>query len=248
MDPTLPLDIRRQPDDTTCGPTCLHAIYRYYGDPISLEQVIAQVPQWQEGGTLAVYLAIHALRRGYQATIIPFNLTLFDPTWSGLPPDRMSAKLRDQLAFKQDRSGLGEVTRAYLEYLSMGGRLKFEVLTPTLIRRYLKRGAPILTGLSATYLYNSARDYENGGQMKGDDVRGQSTGHFVVLWGYRREDRRVLVADPLVPNPLAPDSYYGVDIYRLVCAIMLGVLTYDGNLLIIRRRKNFIGAARRPKP
>ena len=62
---SLGFDIRRQPDAATCGPTCLHALYRYYGDPIGLEDVIAQVPQWQEGGTLAVYLAIHALRRGY---------------------------------------------------------------------------------------------------------------------------------------------------------------------------------------
>jgi hypothetical protein len=236
MDPTLPLDIRRQPDDTTCGPTCLHAIYRYYGDPISLDAVIDQVPQWQQGGTLAVYLAIHALRRGYQATIIPFNLNLFDPTWRGLSPDQIAAKLRDQLAFKQEQTGLGEVTRAYLEYLDLGGRLRFEVLTPALIRRYLKRGAPILTGLSATYLYNMVREYETGGQTVGDDVRGQSMGHFVVLWGYSRQDRCVLVADPLVPNPLAPGRYYGVDIYRLVCAIMLGILTYDGNLLIVRPR------------
>jgi hypothetical protein len=35
---------------------------------------------------------------------------------------------------------------------------------------------------------------------------------------------------------LAPDRYYGIDIYRLVCAIMLGILTYDGNLVIIRPR------------
>jgi hypothetical protein len=244
MDPTLPLDIRRQPDDTTCGPTCLHAIYRYHGDPISLDEVITQVPQWQQGGTLAVYLATHALHRGYQATIIPFNLTLFDPTWANLPPDQVAAKLREQLSFKQERAGFEEVSRAYLEYLALGGKLQFEVLTPALIRRYLKRGIPILTGLSATYLYNAIREYDDaGGQSVGDDVRGQSAGHFVVLWGYRREDRHVLIADPLVPNPMAPDRYYGVDIYRLVCAIMLGILTYDGNLLIIRRPKNLKRAA-----
>jgi hypothetical protein len=244
MDPTLPLDIRRQPDDTTCGPTCLHAIYRYFGDPISLDEVIGQVPQWQQGGTLAVYLAIHALRRGYRATIIPFNLKLFDLTWAGLPQDRIAAKLRHQLSFKQKQTGFDEVSRAYLEYMDLGGKLKFEVLRPALIRRYLKRGTPILTGLSATYLYNTMREYESGGQTVADDVRGQSAGHFVVLWGYRREDRHVLVADPLVPNPLASGRYYGVDIYRLVCAILLGILTYDGNLLIIRRPRNFPGGSK----
>jgi hypothetical protein len=59
----------------------------------------------------------------------------------------------------------------------------------------------------------------------------------VVLSGYRKESRRVQVADPLVPNPMAGGRYYDVDIYRLVCAIMLGILTYDGNLLIIGKKQ-----------
>lgn len=233
METALPFDIRIQPDDTTCGPTCLHAIYRYYQDPVPLEEVIAQVSQWQAGGTLDVYLGIHALRRGYQATIIPYNLKLFDPSWSNLSTLQIAEKLKHQLDFKHELPGFEEASRAYLEYLSLGGRIQFEVLTPGLIRKYLKRGTPILTGLSATYLYNAAREFDDGARSVADDVRGQSAGHFVVLWGYRREDRHVLIADPLVPNPFQ-DRYYGVDIYRLVCAIMLGILTYDGNLLIIR--------------
>ena len=28
----LDLDILAQPDDETCGPTCLHAVYRYFGE------------------------------------------------------------------------------------------------------------------------------------------------------------------------------------------------------------------------
>ena len=36
MDIDLNVRIERQPDYTTCGPTALHAIYNYYGDPIDL--------------------------------------------------------------------------------------------------------------------------------------------------------------------------------------------------------------------
>lgn len=237
MNTSLCFDIRRQPDATTCGPTCLHALYRYYGDAITLDEVIAQVPQWQEGGTLAVYLAIHALRRGCQTTILPYNLTLFDPTWNGLDTGRIREKLKAQLPHKKELPGFEEVTQAYLDYLALGGRLKFKVITPALIRTHLKSGTPILTGLSATYLYNDAREVERHGKWVADDVRGQSSGHFVVLSGYCKENRTVQVADPLVPNPMADDRYYDVDIYRLVCAIMLGILTYDGNLLIIRKKK-----------
>ena len=47
-------DIKREPDDTTCGPTCLHADYRYYDDAISLQNVISETLQLAGGGTLAV--------------------------------------------------------------------------------------------------------------------------------------------------------------------------------------------------
>jgi hypothetical protein len=237
MKTRLHIDMMPQPDSTTCGPTCLHAIYRYFNDPISLQEVISEVSRLAGDGTLAVYLACHALRRGYKSTIFSYNLQIFDPTWANAPRKEIVAKLRRQLAFKKDIPGLEVATSAYLEYLELGGRLRFEVMTAALIRRYLKRSIPILTGLSATYLYNSAREYDTGNDLIYDDVRGESTGHFVVLAGYNSKDRSVLVADPLMPNPFAPSQYYPVSIYRLVCAIMLGILTYDGNLLIIQPRK-----------
>jgi len=53
----LKLEMLPQPDDTTCGPTCLHAIYRYWNRDISLDQVISEVKPLPNGGTLAVMLA-----------------------------------------------------------------------------------------------------------------------------------------------------------------------------------------------
>ena len=237
MDARLDFGINKQPDNTTCGPTCLHAVYRYYNDAISLQEIISEVPLMEQGGTLEVYLACHALRRGYKTIIFPYNLQIFDPTWSAIPSKEIAAKLRCQLSFKKDIPGFELVTNAYLEYLELGGQLKFEVMTASLIRRYLKKSIPILTGLSATYLYGDAREYDTGSDLIHDDVRGESVGHFVVLTGYNRKDRSVSVADPLIKNPIAPSRYYSVNIYRLVCAIMLGILSYDGNLLIIQTKK-----------
>ena len=237
MDLVPHFNIRHQPDDSTCGPTCLQAVYQFYGDPISLGETIVQVPQLGDGGTLAVYLACHALKRGYRATIIPFNLKVFDPTWSQASADEIAAKLKQQKACKKEPE-LQTTIEAYIEYLEFGGRLKFEVLTAGLLRRYLKRSIPIMTGLSSTYLYQSSREYEANGRLIFDDVRGESAGHFVVLSGYDREERTVLVADPLDPNPMTQNRYYHVNIYRLICAIMLGVLTYDGNLLVIEPKNS----------
>jgi hypothetical protein len=199
----------------------------------------------ESGGTLSVHLANHALRLGYQTTIIPYNLKMFDPTWSHVPPGDIAEKLRRQRAIKQGLPGFERVTDAYLDYLRLGGRLKFEVLTAALIRKYLKHGIPIMTGLSATYLYNSAREYDLDGRVVYDDVRGESVGHFVVLAGYNRQTRCAMVADPFLPNPMAAGQHYRVDIYRLVCAIMLGVLTDDGDLLIIQPKR---GQSRRWQP
>lgn len=228
------LDILPQPDCTTCGPTCLHAVYQHFGYDIPLQQVIAEATTLKDGGgTLAVYLACHALLRGFKATIITYNLQIFDPTWATASSAEIAEKLRLQLEYKKHLPGFEVATHAYLNFLRLGGRLQFKVLTTALIRSYLKRSIPLLSGLSATYLYNSAREFADGNELVYDDIRGVSTGHFVVLAGYDKEQRRVLIADPLLPNPVSEDQHYFVDMSRLMCAIMLGTLTYDGDLLAI---------------
>jgi hypothetical protein len=86
-------DILAQPDNLTCGPTCLHAVYRFFRDQLPLEQVIQETPQLFEGGTLAVLLGCHALRRGYDVTILTCNLQVFDPTWFQPPFPPLSERL-----------------------------------------------------------------------------------------------------------------------------------------------------------
>jgi hypothetical protein len=107
-------------------------------------------------------------------------------------------------------------------------------LTNELIRKYLNRSVPILTGLSATYLYQEQRELPD---STPDDIRGWPTGHFVVLRGYDRKKRDVMIADPLHPNPMAASQLYHVSFDRVKCAILLGVMTYDANLLIIEPKK-----------
>jgi hypothetical protein len=61
MKRTLRRDIHPQPDDTTCGPSHLRAVDRYWGDEIPLAQVIATTRRLPTGGILGVILANHAL-------------------------------------------------------------------------------------------------------------------------------------------------------------------------------------------
>ena len=226
----LRVDILPQPNDTTCGPTCLHAIYRYWGDRIKLNAVIEEVPALAEGGTLAVFLAGHALRRGYNAKIWTYNLHVFDPTWFGQGAGHLERKLRAQMAVKTDPK-LQLATLGYLDFLDQGGSIAFEDLKPNLILEHLSAGRPILTGLSATWLYRTAR--EIGATNKAHDTAGDPTGHFVVLSGWNHRTNSVLVADPYRTNPAFGDQYYEVAFDRLITAILLGVVTYDANLLLI---------------
>ena len=132
----LHLDILPQPDDVTCGPTCLHAVYRYFGDFMPVSRVVEEIAQLRDGGTLASLLGCHALRRGYKARLYTYDLNTFDPTWAGLDAAALKEKLRLQMEAKPDHK-LHAASHAYIEYLNLGGKLLFEDLSRTLIRRPL---------------------------------------------------------------------------------------------------------------
>lgn len=230
------VDIHTQPDDETCGPTSLHAIYAYYKDKITLTTVVNEVDRSLSGGTLAPMLGKHALERGYQAHIYAYNLDIFDPSWfkpRKLSQKRLASKLSEQLKYKPSKRII-ESANAYQDFINLGGQLHFKDLTVGLLKHYFEANIPILTGLSATYLYQSRREVElPSGALEYDDLRGEPCGHFVVLSGYDEKKRHIIVADPHQENPISHDNYYKVNVGRLINAIMLGVLTHDANLLIL---------------
>ncbi len=230
-DVELDVAIEPQPDDRTCGPTCLHALYRYYGDEQPLAEIIGETHMLDSGGTLDVFLAIHALRRGYRATLYTYNLQMFDPTWFSRPGVDIAERLARQREHKHDARLLA-ATPGYLDFLALGGELRFEDLTPALLRGILQRRTPILTGLSATWLYRHPREW--GPDDADDDVRGEPAGHFVLLSGYRSGEREIVVDDPFHANPFDPARRYAVGIHRVIGSILLGIVTYDANLLVIQ--------------
>ncbi len=225
----LPLEMPAQPTESTCGPTCLHAIYRFYGRDYPLEKLIEEIERDEEGGTVSVHLALHALREGFRATTYSYNLRIFDPTWWTLEPVEVVEKLERRIPLLDDAKMI-ETHRAYVEFLQAGGRLRFHDLTPRLVNRLLARGTPILTGLSATYLYETVRELPNG---QNDDVAGFPVGHFVVVNGFEEESDEIVISDPYRGNPFNPRGIYRVDTHRFINSVMLGIVTYDANLLLI---------------
>lgn len=226
-----------QPTDSTCGPTSLHAVYDYFGDSLPLESVIKEVKFLKDGGTLAVMLGCHALKRGYKATIYTYNLKIFDPTWDLSDKNKVIENLKNQAKAKKAKKLL-KATKVYIKFLKLGGNLISEDLTIDLLKRLFNKKLPVLTGLSATYLYNFKREtvnYKN--ESIYDDIKGIPVGHFVVLNGFDK-NKNIIVADPFHGNPLSDSNYYSVNVQRLINAIMLGLITYDANLLVISPVKN----------
>jgi hypothetical protein len=180
--------ILAQPDDSTCGPTALHAVYDAFGLELPLEQVIDEVHFLEDGGTLAVFLGIHALKQGFNVRIHSYNLRVFDPTWDGLPPEELlRKKLLAQTKYK-DSKKLHSTCLAYSKFMKEGGEVRFDDPSPALLQSYFDRDLPVLTGLSATYLYKSKREYSGSmGESIYDDLRGKPMGHFVVLCGMEKK-------------------------------------------------------------
>jgi hypothetical protein len=226
------LQILPQPNDVTCGPTCLQAIYQFYGKNITLEKVIAEIKYLPEGGTLGVYLGLHALAQGFEVTINVINLEVFDPTWFVGQVD-LVAKLQEQLKYKK-KVKIRLTSEAFIEFLQQGGKVISHDISSRFLKAAFDKNIPLLTGLSATHLYRCAREVtEENDRSVYDDVRGEPSGHFVVLNGYESDSKRILVADPYERNPLTKSSIYKVRVSHLINAIMLGALTYDTNLIFI---------------
>lgn len=235
------LKILSQPNDWSCGPTCLQAVYRYYDYETQIETIIDDITGLKTGGTLAVTLGIHALKRGFEAKIYTYNLNVFDPTWFNPKPlsvPELQEKIRKQMEIKTSQK-LRFACKHYLEFLELGGRLAMEDLCHQLITKYLRQGLPILTGLSSTYLYMAPREYviEETSKQVVDDVKGYPEGHFVLIYSYDHATQMVTIMDPYPKNPYSKDLKYTISLDHLQTAIMLGVLTYDANLMIITKKK-----------
>jgi hypothetical protein len=220
-----------QPDDVTCGPTCLRKVYDFFGLSVGEKEVLGEIDRNDDGGTLAVFLGISALKRGFAARIYSYDLRIFDPSWYGLPRAELAEKIHARFPYLPDSKRL-RAARAYLGFLEMGGELAFDELTPGLLKSIIDREHPVLAGLSATYLYRFKRERQlDDDRLVEDDVAGEPTGHFVVIVGYEHWGRRFSVRDPSHHVPVSPDGRQVVDGQRLINAILLGDVTYDAVLL-----------------
>jgi hypothetical protein len=236
------LDVARlvQPDDISCGPTCLAQVMRFHSDlladPTDLGARLTRNP---DGGTLAVHIGQLALDLGWHARLYPLGMRVFDPTWWSLSPTELAGKLSARAAGLPEGDAREDVEH-WLRFVQCGGELCFAEPDPTLLMGILDRNRPVICGLSATWLYREARTNPFTNAL--DDVLGWPTGHFVTIVGYADSGARFHVVDP---SPDAdrvfddtPELYcssgrgrYLLPADRLIHSILLGDATRDAVLL-----------------
>lgn len=229
------ISVATQPDDESCGITCLQAVYNHYGVETTLERLKGEIEHWQTGGTVSVNLARNALGRGFAAEIYTYNVKIFDPSWKALAPKDLEKKLK-QRQRKIRSKKQKKVIAFYLDFIRKGGELRFDDLDEDLFDRLHEgkgRRRPIICGLSATYLYQTMRETADNQE---DDIVGQPVGHFVVISGWDPKARVVTIGDPLRKNPISGTGTYQLPFTRFSNAVMLGILTYDENLLVISKK------------
>lgn len=231
---TLPFEITPQPTETTCGAAALQSVYRFWGRKVPVDRVIREAEHFPDGGTWAVHLGRDALARGFAARIYTCDLQLFDPSWFWDGADELAGNLRRQLESGARTPRQDEQLRAYLDFLERGGEVEMEELGTDLVSRFVRAGVPVIAGLSSTWLYRSARERWEGERAISDDLRGTPTGHFVVVHGVDPRRRTFDVADPYLHRPFPGRHDYAIPIRRFFNALMLGVVTSDAKLLVIR--------------
>lgn len=230
---SLKVNIHRQPTEDSCGPTCLHAIYEFHDIHIDLSSLVKNTPRLSRGGMLGVHLGLEALKDGFDVSIYSYNLKLFDPSWKTLSSSQISDKLQKQAEAKE-KDRLKAATKAYRKFLALGGLIQWEELSSSLIEKLIDANTPLIAGLSATYLYQAQREYfdHDKGKDIDDDILGYSCGHFVIISGYTKGE--FVIHDPYIPNPFTSTNTYTINKDRVINAILLGILTYDANLIIVK--------------
>lgn len=194
-----------QPTNTTCSPTALSMLLRYYGEEFNVADISAKVPQvknekGEDCGTINQQMATWCISLGFDVVLYTADVQVIDQSWSKLTSTEVVERLEARKSgFKVP--SLGELwnnayCQAYIEFIRSGGELHIaNAITSKLLYKMLEKG-PVLPCLSFDTLYGIGRTINIGEkETKPDDVNGKAWNHSVVIYG-NDEQGNFLVADP----------------------------------------------------
>ena len=213
-----------QPTVTTCGYASLSTLMSHYGQQVSVDTLLRDVPQGlaENGepiGSITAQLATWCARQGFKVDFWSFDFLITDFGWSGLSQTEVLERLKVVRNIRDVPQVGGKLwseiyVQAYIDLIEAGGTLHIEPhVTSRLLYEKLQRG-PIFVNIAPSVVSGEGRATSPRHDERfdiPDDVHGTIGTHSIVVYGIN-EAGEFLVADP----------WYGertIDTETLLCAI-----------------------------
>jgi hypothetical protein len=212
----------------SCIPACLQEVFGYYGESITQEEIMKTSENPKMGMSL-IEVGIFSLKHNYKPLIITNNVNIFDPTWFKLDSTKLKLNLKKRAKFVDDLNQF--MIDKYIKFLNLGGEINFETISPALFEKYLSMEIPIIMELASTFLYKLAKSSHPGGFD--DAIRGQIEGHGVVIAGFDKKDK-FLIIDPNSKKSPSKTGVYWVDGAELMMSFAL----LEGKSLLLLQKSD----------
>ena len=210
----------------SCISACSQAVFGYYGESIAQEEIM-EISENPKRGIALVEAGIFSLKRNYKPLIITNNINIFDPTWFKIDSSKLKLNLKKRAKFVDDLNQF--MIDKYIKFLDLGGEINFETISPALLKNYLSIKVPIIMELASTFLYKLAKSSQPGGFN--DAIKGQIEGHGVVIAGFDKKDK-FLIIDPNSKKGPSKKGVYWVNSAELMMSFAL----LEGKSLLLLQR------------
>lgn len=229
---THAVNIYYQPTTTTCGYAALATLLSHYDTAVSVEQLLARVPQSRHSdgtpiGSVTAQLAAWCAQQGFTVNFWSFDFLITDFSWRNLS----QAELGQKLIAVQDVRDVPQVggkhwskvyIDAYIEMLQASGILHIDRhVSSAFLYEQLEHG-PLYVNIAPAVVSGDGRaryPKPNERIEIADDIHGTTGTHSVVIYGVN-EAGEFLVADPWVGERI-------IGVETMLCAITAANIECD---------------------
>lgn len=205
---------KRTKSSGSCGPSSVQQILAYYRISKSLEDILKEMELFDDVGiSFDGQLGEYLLNLGFKVMIYTRDTKLFDPTWFNLSRNNLIRKLKYKLSLIKQKFKRYQF-RGFINFLKKSGKIKFEIITTNLFKKYINKGIPIMVGVDDSLLYRKKRCSK---AFYDDDINGKVWGHELVISGYK--NNKFQITDPFDLNPFSKNGKYFVSEDELIANI-----------------------------
>ncbi|MBD3362355.1 hypothetical protein GF362_01395 [Candidatus Dojkabacteria bacterium] len=225
-------NIKQKADSSACGPSCLQAIYKYYGKDLKLKMILEDLHIDKDTSTYVSQLARHLNTNHLSTTLISSNPFVVSPDWKAKPKKVVIKELKEWILHHFNK---GKVENIWIKealyllfYLQEGGNLKISNITTDLIDKYLEDQNLILCCLAENWIWGKRKISK---VVEYDNIKGHVNGHFVIVYDKNKGDYQI--SDPYPTSIENKEGLYAINKEELLTA----TLTWSHEILIVNNIK-----------